>query len=562
MIDYAEMEAKWQKAWDDAKIFAPEIGDKPPFMVFGAFPYVNTPQHIGHLRTFGTADLLARYKRMRGFNVLFPMGFHATGTPVLAFAKRIKNNDRELFDELKLFHIPEDEIAKMVDPVYITKYFTKEMESGMRFAGYSIDWRRKFVTTDERFSKFIEWQFGILHRLGFLTQGSHPVGWCPNENNAVGMHDTKHDVEPDIERQTAIRFRVEGEEASVLCATYRPETVFGVTNVFVNDGAKYALCSIEGRDGNYYLSKACADALKSQMKVTVLSETDGKEMLKKKCVNPATNESVPVLPGFFVKEGIGTGIVMSVPAHAPFDYAALERLRASGYAMPEIKPKKIIDVEIGRSLGDVSAGEARPVHVDVPALAYLEVLHTDANAIDDMLEFATKLQYREESHWGKMLVRGYEGMSEPEARDRVKGELLKQGNAVEIYVLANAPVYCRCGYEIVVKAVENQWFINYGDAEWKKLVRELLGEMAIFPQKSRNAFEAAAEWINLRAVARARAMWAAPNPGREASIGPACCRRCLRMRPIRGAWSSNCPALSNFFQPCRGHRAACRAIAA
>lgn len=506
MIDYGEMEAKWQKAWEEARLFESEPSEKQPFMAFAAFPYVNTPQHIGHLRTYGTADLLARYKRMRGFNVLFPMGFHATGTPVLAFAKRLANNDSELIEELRLFHVADDDIKKMTDPVYIASYFIKKNEVGMRAVGYSVDWRREFISTDAAFSKFVEWQFGILHELGFLTQGAHPVGWCPNENNAVGMHDTKHDMEPEIEEQTAIRFKVEGEDASVLCATYRPETIFGVTNIFVDEKAKYSLCKIAGKEGNLYLARASADVLKHQMNIEVLNETDGAKMLKKKCINPVTKEVVPVLPGFFVKEDVGTGIVMSVPSHAPFDYAALHRLKARGYQMPEIKPKKIIEVQIGRSLGDVSAGEAKPVHIDVPALAYLEVLHADENAIDDMLEFATKLEYREESHWGKMTVPGYEGMSEPEARDKIRSEMLKHGNAIPIYSLTNAPIYCRCGTKVVVKVVSDQWFINYGDAKWKEKVREALKMMSILPGKSRNAFESAAEWINLRAVARSQGL--------------------------------------------------------
>ena len=105
MIDYKAIEEKWQKAWSDAKVFEAEPDDRPGLLVTAAFPYVNAPQHIGHLRTYGTTDMYARYKRMRGFNVLFPMGMHATGTPVIAFAKRIANNDQELVDELKVFHI-------------------------------------------------------------------------------------------------------------------------------------------------------------------------------------------------------------------------------------------------------------------------------------------------------------------------------------------------------------------------------------------------------------------------------------------------------------------------
>ncbi|MCL5239720.1 MAG: leucine--tRNA ligase [Candidatus Marsarchaeota archaeon] len=506
MINYSEIEDKWQKAWAEAKIFEGEVGEKPPYMVTAAFPYADMPQHIGHLRTYGTADVLARYKRMRGFNVLFPMAFHASATPIIAIAKRIQDNDKELIETMKIFHVPDEDIKKMVDPRYIAEYFTKELETGMHAAGYSVDWRRKFVSIDPFFSKFVEWQFGILNSKGYLIQGKHPVGWCPHDNNAVGMHDTKHDVEPEIEVETAVRFKLDGEDAYFVCSTYRPETIFGVTNVFIKRDARYVLCSM-GDDGkSYYISKMSADTLSHQTKITVSKELAGEELLGRKCANPMTGALVPVYPGFFVKEDVGTGVVMSVPAHAPFDYAALERLRKDGYLMDDIKPIKVLDVQIGRSLGDVSAGEAKPTQLDVPALAYLEILHTKPDAIDDMLEFATKLEYREESHWGKMIVKGYEGMSEPAARERVRKELEAKGDAFDIYVLQNAPVVCRCGTPVVVKVVDDQWFLNYGDAKWKDTTKEAFGKINMLPEKSRNAFSAAIDWIDLRAVARARGL--------------------------------------------------------
>ncbi|MEM3405124.1 MAG: leucine--tRNA ligase [Candidatus Micrarchaeaceae archaeon] len=505
IIDYKSIEEKWQAEWEKAKIFESDVNnEKKPYMVFAAFPYVNSPQHIGHLRTYGTADILARYMRMRGYNVLFPMGLHATGTPVLAFAKRIANNDKELIDEMKLFEVPEEAIKKMTSPEFIAEYFEKRTIEEMHRMGYSIDWRRMFVSIEPFFSKFVEWQFGILNEKGLLVQGKHPVGWCPNENNAVGMHDTKHDVEPEIEEETAIKFRVEGEDAAMLCSTYRPETIFGVTNIFVNEGAQYILCEIEG--SKYYIAKDAAVRLGFQMKIKPIREVAASELLQKRCINPMTNESIPVLPGFFVKPSLGTGMVMSVPAHAPFDYAAIERLRASGYPLPNIVPKKIIEVEIGRSLSDVSAGEAKALHPEIPALAYLEILHTGVNAIDDMLEFATKLQYREESHWGKMLVKGYEGMNEPDAREKVKEELMRRGSAISIYILQNGPVICRCGAEVVVKVVEDQWFLNYGNAKWKEMAKDAFGGVRVLPDVQRNAIAAAIDWINLRAVARAQGL--------------------------------------------------------
>ncbi len=506
MINYAEIEAKWQKAWEDARLFESDVNERPSYMVTAAWPYVNTPLHIGHLRTYGTADVLARYKRMRGFNVLYPMGFHATGTPVLAFAKRIRDKDKDIVEELRMFHVSDEDIAKMTDPVYIADYFIKEIGNSFKSVGLGIDWRRRFVSTDAFFSKLVEWQFAILNSKGYLTKGKHPVGWCPNENNAVGMHDTQHDMEPEIEEEMAIKFKVDGEDAWMLCATYRPETVFGVTNLFIAEKAAYVACKV-GDDGKrYYLSKAGADMLKYQTRVEVIEEISADRLLAKSCLNPVNGSKLPVLPGFFVKEDMGTGIVMSVPAHAPFDYAALERLKKEGALSAAITPIKVIDVKIGRSLSDVSVGEAKPEHLDVPALAYLEVLHTSADAIDDMLEFATKLEYREESHWGKMLVKGYEGLSEPEARDRVKEELAGKGGALGIYVLQNAPVYCRCGYKVVVKVVDDQWFIDYGNSEWKESIREALKGMRLYPEKTRNAFEATVDWIDVRAVARAQGL--------------------------------------------------------
>ena len=127
-MDYKAIEAKWQKAWDEAKVYEVEPNDRKGMLVTAAFPYVNAPQHMGHLRTYGTADAYARYKRMRGMNVLYPMGFHDTGTPIIAFAKRIAVNDKDLINELKTFyHISDENIAKMSDPVFIANYFSNEV---------------------------------------------------------------------------------------------------------------------------------------------------------------------------------------------------------------------------------------------------------------------------------------------------------------------------------------------------------------------------------------------------------------------------------------------------
>ncbi|MDE1871263.1 MAG: leucine--tRNA ligase [Candidatus Micrarchaeota archaeon] len=506
MINYKELEEKWQKAWNGAKLFEVEPNDRKPLLVTAAFPYVNAPQHMGHIRTYGTADTYARYMRMQNYNVLYPMAFHATGTPLLAFAKRIRNNDKELIDELKMFHVPDDEIKKMTDPRYIADYFIKSTEMGMKAAGYGIDWRRKFVSIEPLFSKFVEWQFMRLKEKGHITKGKHPVGWCPNENNAVGQHDTMHDVQPEIEKITVIKFKDASSDIFFGCATFRPETIYGVTNIFVGREVKYAIAKVNGE--RYYISHDALYNLKHQLDVTVERDISAQELLSKKALNPVNGKEIPVLPGFFVKSDVGTGVVMSVPSHAPFDYVAIQRLKADNYPMPEFEFTKIIEIEkkgnigIGRSLTDVSAGEAVAQHPEIPALAYLEILHANENAIDDMIEFATKLAYREESHWGIMVVEEYKGMREPEARDLITQKLQGDSKAFAIHVISNdEPVYCRCGFRVVVNIVD-QWFINYGDPKWKEPARKDLKEMRIRPEKLRHTFENAMEWIDLRATER------------------------------------------------------------
>ncbi len=506
MLDYKEMEEKWQKAWSQAKVFEPEPNDKKPLLVTAAFPYVNSPQHIGHVRTYGTADTYARYMRMRGFNVLYPMAFHATGIPLVAVAKRIRNNDQELIDILKLFHLPESEIREMTDPKYIADYFIKDWEVGMRAAGYGIDWRRKFVSIEPLFSKMVEWQFAKLKEMGYITKGKHPIGWCTNENNAVGQHDTKHDIQPEIQAITVVKFKDSASDIFFGCATYRPETIYGVTNIFIDRKGKYVIARINGN--RYYIAKDASESLKYQFDMETEGEISAEELLSKKAINPINNNEVPVLPGFFVKSDMGTGIVMSVPAHAPFDYVALQRLKRDNYPVPQMEYKKVLDIEkkdgvgIGRSLTDVNVGEAKVDHPEVPALAYLEILHTNVDAIDDMIEFATKLLYREESHWGVMAIEEYKGMREPEARDIIKQKLEKAGQAFQIHVISNdEPVYCRCGYRVIVRVVE-QWFINYGDQKWKETARKDLKSMRIYPEKLRTTFEKVLEWLDLRAAER------------------------------------------------------------
>jgi len=286
-----------------------------------AYPYPNSPQHIGHGRTYTIADVHSRYLRMKGYNVLFPMGFHYTGTPILGMAKRVEANDTELIEGFKtLYKVPEDKIKEFAEPVKIADYFHEEIKSGMIEMGYSIDWRREFSTIDPAYQKFIEWQFRNLKEKNLIVQGSHPVGWCPKDQYPVSLHDSLVDLEPDFSEYIVIKFDLNGVKIPV--ATLRPETLLGVTNIWINPQVMYQKNKVN--DEIWITSPECARKLELLEKnIEVIEDVLGSDLVGQSVKAPHYSDAVLSLPASFVISDNGTGIVMSVPAHSPFDYQAL-----------------------------------------------------------------------------------------------------------------------------------------------------------------------------------------------------------------------------------------------
>jgi leucyl-tRNA synthetase len=333
-IDWNSIESKWIERWENQRMFESDPDtSREKYFVTVAYPYPNSPQHIGHGRTYTLADTHARYMRMKGYNVLFPMGFHYTGTPILGMSRRVAANDDELMETFHtIYKLPDDIISTFVEPINIARYFHHEIKKGMKEMGYSIDWRREFTTIDRVYSKFISWQFRTLRKKGLIVQGSHPVGWCPRDQNPVSQHDTIGDVEPDFNEYTVIKFKSGGDGNGNLiilpAATLRPETLFGVTNIWVNPEVDYVQAQVDGQD--WIISKEAARKLEFlNHKVKIIKTVKGSEMIGSNATNPLNNTSVPIYPASFVEADSGTGIVMSVPAHAPYDYQALVALKSS-----------------------------------------------------------------------------------------------------------------------------------------------------------------------------------------------------------------------------------------
>ena len=494
-IDWSVIDKKWQKKWLENNDHEIDSNNKEKKFITVAYPYPNSPQHIGHGRTYTIADVHSRYLRMKGFNVLFPMGFHYTGTPILGMAKRVEANDAELIEGFKtLYKVPEDKIKEFVEPVKIADYFHEEIKSGMIEMGYSIDWRREFTTIDPAYQKFIEWQFRNLKEKNLIVQGSHPVGWCPKDQNPVSQHDTLGDVEPDFTEYIVIKFDLNGVKIPV--ATLRPETLFGVTNIWINPQVMYQ--KIKVNDEIWITSPECARKLEFlEKKIEVIEDILGSDFVGQSAKAPHSSDSVLILPASFVKSDNGTGIVMSVPAHAPFDYQALLDSKSGKNKsinsdllknIQNIEPISMINTE---GLGNIPAKDI---------VEKMGISHQD----DPKLEEATKELYSKEFYEGILAnnTKQFAGKKISEAKDEIKEWITKIGSADILLELTNSPVKCRCGTECVVKLLSNQWFLDYSNKDWKQKAHRCFEGMNILPNEIRSEFDKVLDWLRERACAR------------------------------------------------------------
>mgnify|MGYP000557260675 FL=1 len=487
-INWNDIENKWRSKWNESKDFETNPNDKPKKLITVAYPYPNSPQHIGHGRTYTLADVHSRFYRMQGYNVLFPMGFHYTGTPVLGMAKRIQSQEEEILNGLRnIYHVPEEDIKTFVEPIKIADYFHEEIKSGMIEMGYSIDWRREFTTIVPGYQKFIEWQITTLKENGRIIQGSHPVGWCPRDQNPVSQHDTMGDVEPKIDdKNYLVKFKLDDYVFPV--TTLRPETIFGITNLWVNPNTTYK--KIRADEEKWIVSEECARKLEFFEK-EILTEGDiqGTELVGRHATALHNGEEIPILEADFVEPGMGTGLVMSVPAHAPKDYQALMDLKAKNHKTAlKIEPIPIITTE----------GYGK-----IPAKEICEKMGV-ADQSDKKLEEATNELYLKEFTSGKLNEQcgDFQNIKVEFGRDKVRDWLMENRHLEKFPVLENGPVRCRCGTECVVKILSNQWFLNYGDEEWKEKARNCLDEMNILPNKIETEFKDVIDWLHERACAR------------------------------------------------------------
>lgn len=499
-IDFKKIERKWQTKWEKSKIFESNPDRRSKFFLTVPYPYVNGSTHIGAGFTFLRGDVYARFKRMQGFNVLFPQSFHATGTPIFGAIERLKQNDKVQIDTFKLFCATDKDIKDFVKfgPEFTVKFWVKKWIEDLKAAGYSADWTRTFITTQitPTYSRFVEWQYNTLRKKGYVVQGTHPVIWCPNCKSPTGDHDRlKGEGESTIE-YIVIKFKLDSGEI-IPCATLRPETVFGVTNIWINPEAEYFWTMVN--DEVWLLSEQATKKLKEQLKkIQIIGKIKGEKLIGKYCENPVAKNKIMILPASFVDPDSATGIVMSVPSHAPYDWIGLHDLKKN----PDELKKYIIDAKKLEEIKTISIIKTEGFG-EHPAIEVCEKMKIQNQKEKEKLDEATSLVYKKEFHLGicKENCGKYSGLKVSECKEKLSQEFIEIGVADSMWEVTGK-VVCRCGTTNYVKILENQWFLKYSDKKWKEKVKECIAKMNFYPEESRQQFLNTVDWLKDKACTR------------------------------------------------------------
>ena len=222
--NFSEVERKWQQKWEELGIYHFDWDDKnrPAFTIDTPPPYPSGNFHMGNILNWTYFDVLARYKRMCGFNVLFPQGWDCHGLSIeIQVEKEQKIRKRD---------VPPDQFRKWCEQL-IERYIALMKDSILKL-GCSIDWTTEYRTMNPDYWRRTQLSFILLHKKGFMYRGTHPVNWCPRCETAIA------DAEVDYEKRQGalnyIRFPLEGTSEQLLIATSRPEFIPACVAVEVN----------------------------------------------------------------------------------------------------------------------------------------------------------------------------------------------------------------------------------------------------------------------------------------------------------------------------------------
>ena len=346
--DFAAIEPKWQRRWEEAKVYAAgDKSDKPKFYGLVEFPYPSGQGlHVGHPRPYTAMDIVTRKKRMDGYNVLFPMGFDAFGLPTENYA--IKNH---------------------IHPAKVTRDNIANFTSQLKMLGFGFDWDRVVDTTDPSYYKWTQWIFLQLYKKGLAYKATMPVNWCTsckcvlaNEEVVEGVCErcgssvirkeksqwmlkiTQYaqrliDDLDDLDFIERVKIqqrnwigRSTGAEVTfkstagddIVVFTTRPDTLFGATYMVLSPEHELVKSWLDGgrlANADEVTAYQKTAASKSDLERTELNkEKTGVCLDGVRGVNPVNGKEIPIFISDYVLSTYGTGAIMAVPAHDDRDW--------------------------------------------------------------------------------------------------------------------------------------------------------------------------------------------------------------------------------------------------
>ncbi|MGN0338543.1 MAG: leucine--tRNA ligase, partial [Lachnospiraceae bacterium] len=381
LYNHKVVEPKWQKVWDDEKAFAAtDDYSKPKYYALVEFPYPSGQGlHVGHPRPYTALDIVARKRRMQGYNVLYPMGWDAFGLPTENYA--IKNK---------------------IHPRIVTEQNVARFKGQLHSLGYSFDWDREINTTDPNYYKWTQWIFLKLFKAGLAYKKEMPINWCTsckvglaNEEvvNGVcercgspvvrkvksewmlkitdyadklieGLNDVDYIERVKVQQKNwigrstgaEVDFSIKGKEEKLRIYTTRCDTLFGVTYMVVSPEHPI-IDKYKDEIGNWAEIEAYREqaSRKSDFERAELAkDKTGVEIDGLTAINPVNGKEIPIWISDYVLMSYGTGAIMAVPAHDERDW---EFAKKFGLPMIQVVAKNGEEVDINEgAFTDVATG--------------------------------------------------------------------------------------------------------------------------------------------------------------------------------------------------------------
>jgi len=344
--DFKDIEPKWQNTWESQGLFrSVDKTDMKKFYVLEMFPYPSGKLHMGHVRNYSIGDVVARFLKMRGYNILHPMGWDSFGLPAENAA-----------------------IKHGAHPAEWTKQNIQEMKHQLKQLGFSYDWDREVATYSEDYYKWMQWIFIQFFKRGLAYKKENPVNWCPSCHTVLaneqvveghcercGAEVTKKNLSQwylkitdyadrlldDLEKLDGwpekvrtmqrnwigksegaeVRFEIKGHSESMSVFTTRADTLFGVTYMVLAPEHPLVKDLIKGKECESsvlsYIERC--SKMSDIQRTTATNEKTG-EFLDTFAINPVNGKEVPIFISDYVLIDYGTGAVMGVPAHDQRDF--------------------------------------------------------------------------------------------------------------------------------------------------------------------------------------------------------------------------------------------------